>query len=149
VLTDPSVHKIAIANPKHAPYGRAAVAAMTKQGIYDKITDKLVFGENISQTAQFVESGNAETGIIALSLAVAPAMADQGRYYEVPQELYPRLDQGAIVIKGSHNKQQAKRFLAYLKTPESVALLERYGFEVPEAPKDTSKPNDRKADKKK
>src|SRR5438270_1183070 len=85
VLTDPTVRKIAIANPKHAPYGRAAVAAMTKQGIYDKITDKLVFGENISQTAQFVESGNADVGIIALSLALAPAIADKGKYFELPQ----------------------------------------------------------------
>src|SRR6266478_5490377 len=96
VLTDPSVRKIAIANPKHAPYGRAAVAAMTKQGIYEKITDKLVFGENISQTAQFVESGNADVGIIALSLTLAPVMADKGKYFEVPQDLYPPLDQGVI-----------------------------------------------------
>jgi molybdate transport system substrate-binding protein len=136
VLTDPSVRKIAIANPKHAPYGRAAVAAMTKQGIYDKITDKLVFGENISQTAQFVESGNADVGIIALSLALAPAMADKGKYFEIPQDLYPPLDQGAIVIKASQKKEQAKQFLAYLKTPESVALLQRYGFKLPESPKD-------------
>jgi molybdate transport system substrate-binding protein len=152
VLTDPSVRKIAIANPKHAPYGRAAVAAMTKQGIYEKITDKLVFGENISQTAQFVESGNAEIGIIALSLALAPAMADRGKYYEIPQELYPPLDQGAIVIKASQKKEQAKEFLAYLKRPESVALLQRYGFKLPEAAKVTavpSNPKDKKKNEKK
>jgi molybdate transport system substrate-binding protein len=138
VLTDPSVRKIAIANPKHAPYGRAAVAAMTKQGIYDKMTDKLVFGENISQTAQFVESGNADVGIIALSLALAPAMAGKGKYYEVPQDLYPPLDQAAIVIKASQKKEQAKQFLAYLKTPESIALLQRYGFTLPDAAKAAS-----------
>jgi len=79
---------------------------MTKQGIYEKLTDKLVFGENISQTAQFVESGNADVGIIALSLALAPAMADKGKYFEVPQDLYPPLDQGAIVIKASQKKEK-------------------------------------------
>jgi molybdate transport system substrate-binding protein len=149
LLTDPSVRKIAIANPRHAPYGRAAVAAMSKQGIYEKITDKLVFGENISQTAQFVESGNADTGIIALSLALAPAMADKGKYFEIPQDLYPPLDQGAIVVKSSQKKEEAKQFLAYLKTPESVALLQRYGFKLPESPKDAAKPDDKKNSKKK
>jgi len=147
VLTDPSVRKIAIANPKHAPYGRAAVAAMTRQGIYEKITDKLVFGENISQTAQFVESGNADVGIIALSLALAPVMADKGKYFEVPQDLYPPLDQGAIVIKASQKKEQAKQFLVYLKTPESIALLQRYGFKLPEPSKDAAVPSSK--DKKK
>src|SRR3954469_4366190 len=149
ILSDPSVRKIAIANPKHAPYGRAALAAMTKQGIYEKLTDKLVFGENISQTAQFVESGNADAGIIALSLALAPAMADKGKYFEIPQDLYPPLDQGAIVIKSSQKKEQAKQFLAYLKTPDSVALMQRYGFKLPEAPKDAAKPDDKKSSKKK
>src|SRR5438270_10797352 len=149
LLTDASVRKIAIANPKHAPYGRAAVAAMTKQGIYEKVTDKLVFGENISQTAQFVESGNADTGIIALSLALAPARAGKGKYFEIPQDLYPPLDQGAIVIKASQKKEQAKQFLAYLKTAESVALMQRYGFKLPESLKDAAKPVDKKRSKKK
>ena len=133
LLTEPGVRKIAIANPKHAPYGRAAVAAMTKAGIYEKITDKLVFGENISQTAQFVDSGNADTGFIALSLAVAPVMNGKGRYWEVPQELYPPLDQGAIVVQASPNRALAKQFLAFMRTPQSVALLQRYGFKLPEA----------------
>src|SRR3954465_7018145 len=149
LLLDPSVRKIAIANPKHAPYGRAAVAAMTKQGVYEKVSDKLVFGENISQTAQFVESGNADVGIIALSLALAPAMADKGKYFEVPQDLYPPLDQGAIVIKASQKKEQAKQFLAYLKTPEGVALMQRYGFKLPDTATDASKSNEKKSSKKK
>src|SRR3954452_8868376 len=149
VLSDPSVRKIAIANPKHAPYGRAAVAAMTKQGIYEKLSDKLVFGENISQTAQFVESGNADIGIIALSLALAPAMSDKGKYFEVPQDMYPPLDQGAIVIKASQKKEQAKQFLAYLKTADGVALMQRYGFKLPETATDASKSNDKKSSKKK
>src|SRR3954469_25506113 len=149
LLLDPSVRKIAIANPKHAPYGRAAVAAMTKQGVYEKVSDKLVFGENISQATQFVESGNADVGIIALSLAMAPAMADKGRYFEIPQEMYPPLDQGAIVIKASLKKDEAKQFLAYLKSPESVALMQRYGFKLPETVTETSKAKEKKQEKKK
>jgi molybdate transport system substrate-binding protein len=149
LLLDPAVRKISIANPKHAPYGRAAVAAMTKQGIYDKLADKLVFGENISQATQFVESGNADVGIIALSLAMAPAMADKGRYFEVPQDMYPPLDQGAVIINASQKKDEAKQFLAYLKTPESVALMERYGFKLPESMTEAAKPKEKKQDKKK
>jgi molybdate transport system substrate-binding protein len=151
LLLDPSVRKISIANPAHAPYGRAAVAAMTKQGIYDKVTGKLVFGENISQATQFVESGNADVGILALSLAMAPAMADKGRYFEVPQDLYPPIDQGAIVIKSSQKKNEAKQFLAFLKTPESVATMQRYGFKLPEvmsvAPKSLEKKEEKKEKK--
>src|SRR3954464_1464474 len=149
LLLDPSVRKIAIANPKHAPYGRAAVAAMTRQGVYEKVSDKLVFGENISQATQFVESGNADVGINALSLAMAPAMADKGRYFEIPQEMYPPLDQGAIVIKASLKKDEAKQFLAYLKSPESVALMQRYGFKLPESVTEAAKPKEKKQDKKK
>jgi len=149
LLLDPSVRKISIANTKHAPYGRAAVAAMTKQGIYDKLADKLVFGENISQSTQFVESGNADVGIIALSLAMAPAMSDKGRYFEIPQDMYPPLDQGVIVIKASQNKDAAKQFLAYMKTPDSVALMQRYGFRLPESMTEAAKPKEKKQDKKK
>src|SRR3954462_1314092 len=148
LLLEPAVRKISIANPKHAPYGRAAVAAMTQQGIYDKLIDKLVFGENISQATQFVESGNADVGIIALSLAIAPAMADKGRYFEIPQEMSPPLDQGAIVIKASRKKDEAKQFLAFLKTPESVALMQRYGFKLPETVTEAAKPKEKKQDKK-
>src|SRR5215813_7658189 len=82
-LLDPSVRKIAIANPQHAPYGQAAVSAMQKEGIYEKVKDKFVLGENISQTASFVASGSAEIGVVALSLALAPSMKDKGRYAEV------------------------------------------------------------------
>src|SRR4051812_26685628 len=149
LLLDPSVRKISIANPKHAPYGRAAVAAMTKQGIYEKLTEKFVFGENISQATQFVESGNADVGIIALSLAMAPAMADKGKYFEVAQDLYPPLDQGAVVVKASAKKEQAKQFLAYFKSADSVALLQRYGFKLPDTPNDASKANDKKSSMKK
>ena len=131
VLLDPAIRKIAIANPMHAPYGRAAVAAMQHDGIYEKIKDKLVLGENISQTAQFVQSGNADIGILALSLAVAPAMKDLGRYAEIPAADYPAIIQAAVILKSSHNKDSAQQFLKFLKEPGTVALMEQYGFTVP------------------
>src|SRR4051794_38176076 len=85
-LTNPGVHHIAIANPQHAPYGRAAEAAMRSLGVYDAVKDKLVFGENVAQTLQFAQTGNAEIGIVALALAISPEVRDQGRYWEVPLE---------------------------------------------------------------
>src|SRR5262249_3795660 len=97
-LQEPSVRKIAIAHPEHAAYGKAAVAAMQKLGVYEAVKSKLVFGENIAQTAQFVESGPADIGIIALSLVVAPAMKDKGRYWEIPLDAYPRLEQGGLIL---------------------------------------------------
>src|SRR5882724_11218961 len=87
-LLDSAIRKIAIANPAHAPYGRAAVAAMKKAGVYDKVEPKLVYGDNISQAAQFVQSGNAQAGIIALSLAISPPMKD-GKSWQVPAEMHP------------------------------------------------------------
>ena len=130
-LLDPGIRKIAIANPQHAPYGIAAVAAMRHAAVYDKIESKLVLGENISQAAQFVQSGNADAGIIALSLALAPAMKSRGRYIEIPAADYPPLVQAAVILKSSRNKEQANRFLKFLKAPETAALMERYGFSIP------------------
>ena len=131
VLTDASIRKIAIANPQHAPYGRAAVAAMQHAGIYDQVKTKLVLGENISQAAQFVESGNADIGVLALSLAVAPAMKEKGRYVEVPAEDYPAIIQAAVILKSSHDKETAQAFLKFIKAPASLALMSQYGFTVP------------------
>jgi molybdate transport system substrate-binding protein len=127
-LQHPSVKKIAIANPKHAPYGRAAVAAMEHFKVYDAVKDKFVLGENISQTAQFVQTGGADIGVIALSLAVAPAMKDTGTYWEVPVEAYPRLEQGAVVLKAAKDPKTARAFLDYIKSPEGAAVVKRYGF---------------------
>jgi molybdate transport system substrate-binding protein len=132
VLLDSSVKKIAIANPQHAPYGRAAVAALRHFHLYDKVADRLVFGENVSQAAQFVESGNAQAGVIALSQALAPPMKNKGRYWEVPTDAYPELDQGAVVLSRSQHKKEAAAFLAYLKTSAAQTTLRRYGFALPQ-----------------
>jgi molybdate transport system substrate-binding protein len=130
-LADPAVHKIAIANPQHAPYGRAAMAAFKSAGIYDQIEYKLVLGENISQTAQFVESGNADAGVIALSLAISPMMKSRGRYFEVAKDSYPAIEQAAVIVKASKQKEASAKFLAYLKSAEARAILRTYGFSDP------------------
>jgi molybdate transport system substrate-binding protein len=129
-LLDASVEKIAIANPEHAPYGRAAVAALQKAGIYDSVKTKLVYGENISQAAQFVQSGNAQAGIVAMSLAVSPAMRD-GKRWEIPADMHPTLEQGAVILKDAQNKIAARAFLEFVKSPSGRAILTNYGFEVP------------------
>jgi molybdate transport system substrate-binding protein len=130
-LLDPSVKKIAIANPQHAPYGRAAAAALKHFNLYDKIADRLVLGENVSQAAQFVESGNAQAGLVALAHAMAPAMKGKGRYWELPASAYPELDQAVVIVSRSPNKKEAAAFLEYLKTPDAQTVLRGYGFSLP------------------
>jgi molybdate transport system substrate-binding protein len=132
VLLDPSVKKIAIANPQHAPYGRAAVAVLKYYGFYEKVSDRLVLGENVSQAAQFAESGNAQVGFVALAHAMAPAMQGKGKYWVVPADAYPPLDQSVVAILHSAHRQEALAFLQYLKTDEAVAVLQRYGFSLPD-----------------
>lgn len=135
-LRDPSVKKISIANPAHAPYGRAAEDALRKAGIYDAVKDRLVLGENISQAAQFIQSGNADAGIIALSLAVSPPMKNDGRYEAIPETLYLPIEQGAVVTRAAHNPAGARMFLDYVQKPAAAAVLERFGFTLP--PKNSS-----------
>jgi len=130
-LLDPSVKKIAIANPAHAPYGRAAEAALRHFGIYDQVSSRLVLGENVSQAAQFVESGNAQAGLIALSHALAPALKAKGRYWAVPLDAYPTLNQAAVALSRSNQQDAARRFLDFLHTPEATSLLTSYGFSLP------------------
>ncbi len=132
VLLDRSVKKIAIANPKHAPYGRAAVAALEQAKLYERVKDKLVFGENVSQAAQFVESGAAEAGVIALSLALAPPMHAAGTYWLVPDSAHLPLEQGAVIVSAARNREGAQAFLRFLKTEEATRVMARYGFLVPE-----------------
>jgi molybdate transport system substrate-binding protein len=132
VLLDPSVKKIAIANPQHAPYGRAAAAALQHYGLYPKVSDRLVLGENVSQAAQFVESGNAQAGFVALAHAVEPAMQGKGKYWVVPAEAHPQLDQGAVLISRSVHQKDAAAFLEFVKTEEVAGLLQRYGFISPD-----------------
>ena len=130
-LLDPAVKKIAVANPQHAPYGQAAVAAMQSEGVYDQLKVKIVTGENISQAASYVVSGAADAGVIALSLALSPTMKEKGRYAEIPVSEYPAIEQACVILMSSKEKEAANQFLSYLKTNSTADTLQRYGFEVP------------------
>ena len=132
-LTQPQARRIAIANPNHAPYGRAAVAAMEKAGIYSAAKSRLVLGENISQAAQFVQSGAADIGIVALSFALSEPMKSQGKYWEIPIDSYPRMEQGAVILKQAQRAGHgaaAAEFLEMLRSAAWRAILQRYGFSI-------------------
>lgn len=131
VLLDPSVKKISIANPQHAPYGRAAVEALKHAGFYDRLADKIVMGENVSQAAQFAESGNTQAGFVALAHAIVPAMQGKGKYWEVPADYYAPLAQGVIVISRSPHRKEAAQFLEYIKTKPAAQIFQKYGFTIP------------------
>ncbi len=130
-VLEPTVRRVAIANPAHAPYGRAAEAALRHLGLYEVIRDKLVYGENIAQAAQFVQSGSADLGIIALSLALAPNMRQFGRFAEIPPDSYPALDQGAVILKRAEKRREAWAFREYVQSKEGHTILRRYGFLLP------------------
>lgn len=132
VCLEPAVKKVAIANPKHAPYGRAAVSALEHYQVADRVNDKLVFGENISQAAQFVQSGAADLGIIALSIALAPTVEQQGTYWLIPSEAHPPLEQGAVIVKSAKHSEKAKKFLTFMKSAPARSVMKRYGFTLPE-----------------
>lgn len=131
-LADPSVRKIAIANPKHAPYGRAAEAAMKKLGVYDRVKERLVLGENIAQAAQFLETGAADIGIVALSLAMAPRMRDKGRYWTVPLDAYPSLEQGGVILSWVKDREATEQFRSFVLGDQGREILKQYGFFLPE-----------------
>lgn len=99
--------------------------------VYDRVKDKLVLGENISQAAQFIESGAADIGIIAMSLALAPLMQPAGQYWEIPADAHPPIEQGAVILKGAKNQERAKAFLSFVQGAEGQAMMKRYGFVVP------------------
>ncbi len=130
-LLDPSIKKIAIANPQHAPYGKAAVSALQRENIYDQVKEKFVLGENISQTASFVASGSADVGMVALSLALSPNMKDKGRYVEVPTGDYPAIEQACVIMRSSKKKDVAQSFLKFVQSSPIRELLQKYGFAIP------------------
>ncbi len=130
-LADPAITRIAIANPQHAPYGQRAEEALRASGLWEKVSTKLVYGENIAQTAQFVQSGNAQVGILALSLALSPALSAQGGYFLLPDNLHAPLEQGFILTKRAAHNALAHQFADYLRSPAARAVLHRYGFSLP------------------
>ncbi|HVM75406.1 MAG TPA: molybdate ABC transporter substrate-binding protein [Candidatus Saccharimonadales bacterium] len=128
-LNDPRVKKIAIANADLAPYGRAAVAALKQAGLYDAVKPKLIFGENISQAAQFAQSRSAQVGILALSLTFADSMK-HGEKWVLPANLYPVMAQAAVVVRSSTNKKAAQAFLDFVMSREGQQILTNYGLSL-------------------
>ena len=131
-LLDPKVRKVAIANPEVAPYGVAAVAAMKTAGVYEAVKPKLVLGENVAQALQFIEAGGAEAGIIALSLALAPPLKEKGRYWEVPTDTFPALEQAGVICKGGTHRDATMKLRAFLMSPVGREVLRGYGFLLPD-----------------
>lgn len=130
-LTDPKFSRIAIANPKHAPYGKRAEEALRAVGVWEKVEPKLVYGENIAHTAQFVQSGNAQVGILALALAVHPELAQRGGYGLIPDHLHEPLEQGFIITKRAQGNALARRFADFVGSPPARVVLSQNGFVLP------------------
>lgn len=130
-LKDGRLQRFAIANPEHAPYGARAREALTALGLWDTIKPRLVYGENIAQTAQFATSGGAQGGIIALSLAKAPAVASLGSFALLPEQLHQPLAQRMVLLKDAPATVVA--FYDYLATPAAQAIMTRYGFTMPKS----------------
>ena len=127
-LLEPSVQKIALANPRHAPYGRAAEAALKSTGLYEKVQERLVFGENVAQASQFVESGSADAGLIPLSLALAPRMRAKGRYWQIPLDAYPRMEQGGVILSWTKNLRAAEALRDFILGEQGKTILRRFGL---------------------
>jgi molybdate transport system substrate-binding protein len=128
-LRDGKFTSLAIADPEHAPYGRAAVSVLTWMKLYDQLKPKIVQAENIAQTAQFVESGNAQLGLISLTSASTEHMKDIGTYVRMPQTTYPEIRQCAVVMKNSEHRDDAHAFLDWLRSPPIQRNLQRYGLD--------------------
>ncbi len=130
-LADARYQHIAIANPQHAPYGQRAAEALKAVGVWDTVESKLVYGENVAQTAQFVQSGNAKIGIIALSLALSPELNKRGTYVLIPDDLHQPLQQGFMITKRAAQNKSAHEFAQFMESTEVRALMKRYGFTLP------------------
>ena len=130
-LRSPALRTVAVANAEHAPYGRAAKAAIQKLGLADALKDKLVVAENIAQTAQYADSGNADAGLISLTSALTPRLTADGKYVAMPEDSYPPLLQGAVVIKQGSRTEQAHQFLAFLLSPPIRKQLAEHGLKAP------------------
>ncbi|WP_254062312.1 molybdate ABC transporter substrate-binding protein [Acidobacterium sp. S8] len=130
-LKDPAMKTLAVANPEHAPYGRAAEASLKKLGLYDQLKPKFVIAENIAQTAQYVDSGNAQAGLISLTSALSERLHANGHYVEMPADSYPPILQGAVVLKNSGHRTEAHQLLDFLLSPAVGKQFAARGLEPP------------------
>jgi molybdate transport system substrate-binding protein len=128
LLRSPLLKRLAIANPERAPYGRAAVAALTSLKIYEELKPRIVTAENIAQTAQFVDSGNADAGLISLASALTPRLASSGTYFVVPRDLYPPIEQGAVIVSKTSQREAVHKLLDFLLSPTVQAQLAKSGL---------------------
>jgi molybdate transport system substrate-binding protein len=131
ILKAEAFHKIAIANPRLAPYGRAAEAALKKENVWDAVKDRIVLGENISQTAQFLTTGAADAGLVSQSLAVAEPLKSSGRTIVIPESDYPPIEQAAVVVATSAQPDAAKAFCTFVASDAGRAILESHGLRAP------------------
>lgn len=131
-LNNPKLKKLAIANPDHAPYGKRAQECLQHYKLYDKLKEKIILGENIAQTAQFAQTGNAEIGILALSLVLSPAMKNQGKYFLIDSKSYSPLEQAYVIIKKPTINAETFKFARFVASPEARGILKSYGFKLPE-----------------
>jgi molybdate transport system substrate-binding protein len=130
-MKDKAVRRIALANTETAPYGVAAKQALERAGVAHEIRAKLVFGENITQTAQFVETGNADVGLVALSLVLSPALKTRGKWIPVPEDLYTPILQGAVLTRRGSTNPAAGRYMEFLQSAEAQEILKRFGYSIP------------------
>jgi len=131
LLSDNSIKKIAIANPTVAPYGKRAVECLKYYKLYDRVQERIVKGENVSQTAQFVLTGNADVGLIALSLALSPEMMSKGKYFVIDEKSYSKLEQSFVVIKKQQINSDVQKFIQFIETDQARSILDKYGFNLP------------------
>jgi molybdate transport system substrate-binding protein len=128
VLLSGEIRKISIANPRHAPYGRAAIQAMQKAGVYEQVKEKLVFGENVSQAAQFTSTGAAQAGLFAYSVALAPAMQNAGAHWLIPSQYYDPIQHARLILKTGNNVAGAREFAKFVSGARGAVILQKYGF---------------------
>ncbi len=128
LLRDPNLKRLAIANPDRAPYGRAAVAALISLKLYDTLKPRVVTAENISQKAQFAESGNADAGLISLTSALTPQLANSGSYFVIPRDLYPPIEQGMVIVSKTTQREAAHKLMDFLLSPPVQAQLAKSGL---------------------
>ena len=128
LLRSPALKTLAIASPRQAPYGRAAIAALKSLNLYQSLQPRIVTAENIGQAAQFVESGNAQAGLISLTAALTPTLSSVGSYFVIPRNLYPPIDQGAVVVKNSAQRTAAQRLLDFILSPPIQAEMAKRGL---------------------
>ena len=129
ILTDPSIKRIAVAKPDLAPYGDRAIVMLKSSGLYDKIKDKLIYADNISQTAQFAQTGNAEVAFLAMSLTIAPEM--KGSVYVIDPKLYKPIEQSMVLVKSWKINPVAAKFMKFVLSDQCKPIFEKNGYTIP------------------